>query len=195
MPVKQQKFTRGDTVNVALDPEDPERYGTNEVAIVVGSYADQFGGCGFYKCTEDEVCHQHSTYTLMFPKIQGSVYSGKISWFDEEHLSFVSARSKETLDLLDGVKSALLDMGDGQPKRTDQGTPGRLVVPLQNPGGVNMDDVIQIKGHDPDFPGMLRLWHGSVVEITKEHFTIDGRFWIGNESAIRELAGHLSVPA
>ncbi len=77
-------------------------------------------------------------------------------------------------------------------KKAQAGTPGKLTIPLQNPGGVVMGDVIQIKGPDPDFPGLLRFWDGSVVEVTADTFTIDGRFWIGNEPAIREVVDRLN---
>lgn len=66
-----QKFHKGDHVRI----EEGDRCGEIE-GIVVGSYADQFGG-------DSE--HSRSTYTLDLAQ------SGEVSWFDQEQLTLIES--------------------------------------------------------------------------------------------------------
>ncbi len=72
-----------------------------------------------------------------------------------------------------------------RPQGWPKGTPGRLFLPKSaGPIGA-IGDSITIDGDDPDFPGLRRRWRGKVAEITPEGATIQGRYWIGNASALK----------
>lgn len=103
-PDRKQTFVRGDVVRVARPAEDETTHyheGLGELAIVCGSYTDQYGP-GHEHVREGKCdCYTCSTYTLFFPELRGQPYNSSISWFNEEQLEFVEARSLRTLDLLD----------------------------------------------------------------------------------------------
>jgi hypothetical protein len=94
---RRQTFLRGDLVRVNGDPRTRSLLGSEgELAIVVGSYADQFGdhwSCGYEGLCKDP--QQHEVYTLRFPKIR------TVSWFDAKDLTLVEPRNLERLDILD----------------------------------------------------------------------------------------------
>lgn len=89
----KQTFVRGDLVKVSdVFPDDMSHFrGRGELAIVVGSYADQYGEAS------------RETYTLSFPVLEGKHYNGTISWYDPDLLTMVEPRNMERLDFLDGL--------------------------------------------------------------------------------------------
>lgn len=75
--VKEQKFEFGDTVRIKTDfQNDGSNWNTYEyrggLAIVAGSYEDQFGGSG-----------DNHSYTLYFLNKQGNKIIGGSSWHNE----------------------------------------------------------------------------------------------------------------
>jgi hypothetical protein len=72
----QQKFRRGDLVHIAKDLGKCMSHFTADVdAIVIGSYADQFGRCSD---------RDYQSYTLMLLPS-----GGKTSWYEEHQLDFI----------------------------------------------------------------------------------------------------------
>lgn len=81
MAKKKQKFQLGDIVRVAKDlgPQMTHFSGKGEMALVIGSYSDQYGG-------EDV-----DSYTLYFQR------GGECSWYLEHQLSLIEKRRNPTL--------------------------------------------------------------------------------------------------
>jgi len=80
MPAKAQKFSKGDWVRVADDLGPSMRHFTAGCeAIVIGSYADQYGG--------DDI----TSYTL---HLKGS---GRCSWYHEHQLTLIEAGRADKL--------------------------------------------------------------------------------------------------
>ena len=79
-----QQFHKGDLVHVAKDLGPSMAHFTADIdAIVIGSYADQYGGSS---------AHCHSTYTLF---LKGH---GQSSWYDASQLTLLE---RDRLDLLE----------------------------------------------------------------------------------------------
>jgi hypothetical protein len=74
-----QNFHRGDLVMVKGGHRDGE-------ALVIGSYADQYGPGGY---------RPHETYTLLFTD-DGS----EISWFDDEQLTMIRQAEKDAITVV-----------------------------------------------------------------------------------------------
>lgn len=78
--INMQKFTKGDLVRVAEDlGEDMSHFENDCNAIVIGSYAEQYGG------------NDYTSYTIYIEN------HGKTSWYDENQLVLIE---KNRLDLL-----------------------------------------------------------------------------------------------
>lgn len=75
--VTSQKFHRGDVVRIAKDLGMTMRhFPADRLAVVVGSYRDQFGGGA----------HNSKDYTL---RLEGN--TGGTSWYHEDQLTLVEA--------------------------------------------------------------------------------------------------------
>jgi hypothetical protein len=74
-----QKFKRGDVVRIAddLGPSMDHFDGKGEAAVVMGSYADEYGG------------ENTSSYTLMLED------GNEVSWYEEHQLTFIRRDKKE----------------------------------------------------------------------------------------------------
>lgn len=80
----EQKFKRGDLVMVAKDQGlCRSHFQGGEEAIVIGSYADQFGGSNT------------SDYTVMFVST-----GGQSSWYPEQFLTFICHAGEEAIGRL-----------------------------------------------------------------------------------------------
>lgn len=76
-----QRFTRGDHVRIAKDlGPGCDHFESDCDAIIVGSYADQYGGS-----TTD-------TYTVFLRE------HGEVSWYDDEYLTLIEAGRVDLLD-------------------------------------------------------------------------------------------------
>ena len=71
--MSNQKFHKGDLVQIGAMPDYMRHFQGNCRAIVIGSYADQYGG------------NDHDSYTLF---IEGQ---GETSWYEENQLTLIEA--------------------------------------------------------------------------------------------------------
>lgn len=77
----EQKFKRGDVVHIAADlGQSMSHFEKDKDAVVMGSYAEQFGG--------DDT----KSYTLMFFQGNGS------SWYEEHQLTFLRHGGEEIIN-------------------------------------------------------------------------------------------------
>jgi hypothetical protein len=90
----QQKFKRGDLVHITADmPSYMSHFKSDLDAIVLGSYADQFGG----SCIDE--------YTLLLIK-DGKWYN-ESSWYEENQLTFIRHEGEEYIQKLQAEKDGL----------------------------------------------------------------------------------------
>lgn len=76
-----QKFKRGDVVHIAADLGRSMSHFTNDKDVVIlGSYADQFGGSNT------------KSYTVLFTD-----NGNKVSWYKEHQLTFIRHRGEELI--------------------------------------------------------------------------------------------------
>ncbi len=94
----EQKFKRGDLVHIAKDlGESMSHFTADKDAVIIGSYADQFGGSNI------------KSYTIMFLDT-----GDECSWYDEHQLTFLRnederfiRKIKKTRDERESVESNL----------------------------------------------------------------------------------------
>lgn len=85
--IKKQKFKKGDLVHITENMPSYMSHFTSDIdAVVIGSYADQFGGSDV------------KSYTLLLIK-DGKWYN-ESSWYKEEQLTFIAYKGEEYIKQL-----------------------------------------------------------------------------------------------
>ena len=86
-----QKFHKGDWVRVAKDLGPCMSHFTADCeAVVIGSYADEFGG-GNDEDDEDGDCREQHRYTLYLKD------AGETSWYEEDQLTLIETGRRDKL--------------------------------------------------------------------------------------------------
>jgi len=88
-----QKFRRGDLVHITKDmPRCMRHFDSDKDAIVMHSYAEQFGHCGSER--------NHKQYCLLF-----WLDGGESSWYDEDQLTFLRHVGEDGIEQVGFLRS------------------------------------------------------------------------------------------
>jgi len=166
---KEQKFKRGNLVHIAKDLGSMmSHFESDKDAIIVGSYADQYGGS------------KTDSYTVMFPDT-----GGESSWYMEPQLTLID----------EGGEHLFEEAKKNRERISKQNTDINYIVSKLDEGSLSSESILflfDMLGHDTSFnrngefyvlfsdwqrlhPVFVHIKNAKTLEETESIFTEEGR--------------------